>query len=541
VTRTRRRGAQGASSGRREGDDLGGPTGREERRVLLIGLLMALNLFFCLVLFDPKLHTGGDSSEYVSLASSVLRTGDGYADSAAPGDPVPHTKYPPGYPLMLAPLLALFGPNFVILKLLSVALTVSSVLVFSLWVTERVGPARWLAVSLAFAVNPAVVDYSRWILSEAPFLFVTLLALLFLQREAGEKAIGKYFWLSILAIVAAYYVRSVGIVLIAAGTFYYLLTRQWRKSVYYNAVAAALSLPWFVRNQLLEGSATPYIEQFLLRSVYEPEAGYHDLWGMIGRFFTNLWIYSAREMPRVLVGSDSLWSAHVAVRGLGVVVCVLALAGLVHTARKRVGVAEIYFALSCLAILLFEEVVSDVRYLVPLVPLVLVYAADGVTLVTEKGDALGDPSRVTSAAMIVFAAIGVFSQLARAPRNIEMIRQYGRGDALAGYHPNWRSFFLAADWVSANTPADAVVTVRKPRLFHLRTGRKVVLYPYSTDPDSVLDVVLDTDYVVVDQISATTARYLMPGIQAAPERFAVVFESPGTPTWVLRVLEPGER
>jgi len=521
-----------------ESQELDRGASRDDRSRLLIGLFMLLNLFFCLVLFDPKLHTGGDSSNYVSLAESVLRLGDGYADSMAPGAPVPHTKYPPGYPMLMAPLLAIFGRNFVVLKLLSVAFTVSSVFVFSLLSKERVSPRLWLATSLAFAVSPVVVDYSHWLLSEAPFLLFTLLALLFLQRESAEEDIGKYFWLSIFAIVATYYVRSVGIVFIGAGTLFYLIKRRWRKFFYYNVVGAALSLPWFIRNQLLEGSATPYIEQFLLRSVYEPEAGYYDLWGMMGRFFTNVSIYSAREMPRVLAGSNSLWSTTVPMKGLALVLCGFMVTGFLYVARKRLGVAEIYFALSCLAILLFEEVVSDVRYLMPLVPLMLFYISDGLTLAAEKATSLKNHAAPAVAAMALIATIGIFSQLVRAPQNMEMIRRYRGGDRLAGYAPNWRSFFVASDWVSANTPEDAVVTVRKPRLFHLWTGRKTAEYPFSTDPDSVLDVILDTDFVVIDQVSGTTGRYLVPAIVKGPERFRTVFQSDGPPTWVLQVTDP---
>ncbi len=499
---------------------------------------MLLNLVFCLLLFDPKLHTGGDSSNYVSLAESVLRSGDGYADSMAPGAPVPHTKYPPGYPVLMAPLLAIFGRNFVVLKLLSVAFTVSSVLVFCVLSKERVSPLLWLAMSLAFAVSPVVVDYSHCLLSEAPFLFFTLLALLFLQRESAEEGIGKYFWLSLFAIMATYYIRSIGIAFIGAGTLFYLIKRRWRKFLYYNVVGAALSLPWLIRNQLLKGSATGYIEAFLLRNMYEPEAGYNDLWGVIGRFFTNVSIYSAREMPRVLAGSNSLWSTTVPMKGLSLVLCGFMVIGFLYVVRKRLGVAEIYFALSCLAILLFQDVVSDVRYLMPLVPLMLFYISDGLTLVAEKATSLKNHTAPAVAAMALIATIGAFSQLARAPQNMEMIRRYRAGDQFAGYPPNWRSFFVASDWVSANTPEDAVVTVRKPRLFHLWTGRKITEYPFSTDPDSVLDVILDSDFVVVDQISGTTGRYLMPAIKKAPERFPTVFQSDEPPTWVLQVTEP---
>ena len=510
----------------------------DDRSRLLIGLCMLLNLLFCLLLFDPKLHTGGDSSSYVSLAESVLRLGDGYSDSMAPGAPVPHTVYPPGYPVLMAPLLAIFGRNFVVLKLLSVAFTVSSVLVFCVLSKERVSPLLWLAMCLAFAVSPIVVDYSHWILSEAPFLFFTLLALLFLQKESAEEGIGKYFWLSLFAIVATYYVRSIGIAFIGAGTLFYLIKRRWRKFLYYNVVGAALSLPWLIRNKLLEGSATGYIEAFLLRDMYRPEAGYNDLWGTIGRLFTNLSTYSAREMPRVLAGSNGLWSTTVPMKGLSLVLCGFMVIGFLYVVRKKLGVAEIYFALSCLAILLFQDVVSDVRYLVPLVPLMLFYISDGLTLAAEKATSLKNHTAPAVAAMALIAAIGALSQLERAPQNMEMIRRYRAGDQFAGYHPNWRSFFVASDWVSANTPEDAVVTVRKPRLFHLWTGRKITEYPFSTDPDSVLDVILDTDFVVVDQISSTTGRYLMPAIKKAPERFPTVFQSEEPPTWVLQVTDP---
>ena len=496
---------------------------------LLIGLFLLVHLFFCWVLFEPKLHTGGDSSEYVSLSESVLRVGDGYSDTMAPGDPVPHTKYPPGYPVLLAPLIFLFGRNIVVLKLFSVVLSVSSVFVFSLLARSYARPLLWAVMCFAFAANPVVVDYSHWLLSEAPFLFFLLLALLFLKKEGEEEEIGKYFWLSILAIVATYYVRSVGIVFIGAGTVFFLVRRQWRKFLYFNVLGAALSLPWFIRNQLLEGSATPYIEQFLLKSVYEPELGYHDFWGMVGRFFTNVWIYAGRELPRVFVGSASPWSETAFMKVLAVVLSLLIVVGFINTVRKNLGVGEIYFAFSCLAIFLFEEVVSDVRYLVVLVPLMFFYIADGLTLLGARARIFREAAGPAVAGMALIAAIGVFSQSARAPDNMVMLRLYSAGDRYAGYPLNWRGFFTAADWVKANTPEDAVVTVRKPRLFYVWTGRKVMEYPFSTDPDSVLGVVLGTDYVVVDQVSGTTFRYLVPAMERAPERFTPVFQTRNRP------------
>jgi len=504
---------------------------------LVVGACVFLSVLLCVARFEPKLHTGGDSAHYVLLAESLLQSGDGYADSMEPGDPVPQTKYPPGYPLMLAPLVALFGRNIPLLKVLSVVLTVGSVFIFTLFAEKRVDRGLWFVLCLAFALNPVIVDYSHWILSEAPFLFVTLVAFLFLEKSGEEESMGRSFWVGLAAIVVAYYIRSIGLVFLVAGTLFYLLRRRWREFLWFNVVGAGLSLPWFVRNRVVGGTATPYIDQFLLQSVYDPEAGYHDLWGMLGRVASNLWIYSVREMPRVLAGSEGAWIDSFALKAISLVLCGFAAIGFVRTVRGRLGVAEIYFALSCLAVVLFEEVVSDVRYLVPLVPLILLYVCEGVTAVARKVTSL-DPAVPILATFALISTIGLLSQLQAIPQNVEMLRRYERGDRYAGYHPVWRSFFEASDWLGANTPVDAVITVRKPRLVHLWTGRKVVLYPFSTDADSVLDVVLRTDYVVVDQISATTGRYLVPAIRRAPERFQALHRTEEPSTFVFGVRDP---
>ena len=191
----------------------------------LLGGLALLHVGLCLLLFDPKLHTGGDSATYMLLAESIATAGDGYSLHVDPGPPVAHTKYPPGYPLALAPLVALFGRNLVVLKLLSVVFTAASVVVFGL-MTRRAGwlpgggearpegpvsgqgangvretgeggaagrsrrllASPWFWLALAFAVSPGVIDYSRWMLSEAPFLLVTLFALWMMREDEAGPA-----------------------------------------------------------------------------------------------------------------------------------------------------------------------------------------------------------------------------------------------------------------------------------------------------------------------------------------------------------------
>lgn len=511
------------------------------RTVRTVGALAALHLLLCAILFDPKIHTGGDSATYVLLAESLLRAGDGFALSMEPGPPEAHTHYPPGYPALLAPAVALFGRNFLVLKLLSVLFTTASVIVFCLYTRRRREPTRgrettaWLCLGLAFAVNPGVIDYSRWMLSEAPFLLLTLVALWGLREDSKAERIGPAFVVALLASVASFYMRSIGALLLAATSTAYLVNRRWPRLVVHGVAGSALTIPWLVRNQFVADSASPYFGQFRMVNVYTPEAGNLDLIGFGGRLFENLWLYASREMPRLLVGSDSPWAAHPVLAAAGVAVSALAVLGLVR-ALRRPGAGEFYVVFMGLAILLFQESVNDVRYLVPLAPLILIYLFDAVEAlgrgVRRRVPGLS-PAVVATVALTVVA---LWSAAARAPANLDMIRRYQAGDHYAGYHPAWRNFMETAAWVEENTPDDAVVTVRKPRLFHALTGRRVRLYPYSR-PDSVLRVIRSTDYVVVDPIHGTTPRYLVPGIQQAPESFFLAYETSAPVTSVLGVRD----
>ncbi len=496
--------------------------------------LVALHLVLCAALFEPKIHTGGDSATYVLLAESLLTPGDGYSGSWEPGPPQAHTKYPPVYPALLAPLVAIFGRNFVVLKLLSVVFTAASVFLFCRYARRRREPTPWFFMALAFAVSPGVIDYSRWMLSEAPFLLFALLALWQLDRDRDEEGMARPFWLALLAAVISFYVRSIGALLLAAGSLSYLTRRKWRKFLVHGVVGAGLTIPWLVRNRLAEGAATPYLEEFLLSNVYNPEAGHLGLSGMVGRFFENGWLYASRELPRALAGSDSTWAGALPVVVLAVVVSCLVLLGLAHALRRRPGAPELYFVLIGAAIMLFQASVNDVRYLVPLIPLILIYAMDGAGVLARAARRFLPPSfPIFVAGALATLALG--AQAVRVPANLDMITRYAAGDPYADHHPAWRRFFEAAEWVKSNTPPDAVVTVRKPRLFNVLADRRALVYPFSTQPDSVLRVVRETDYVVIDAIHPTTSRYLVPALEQQPDGFHVAHQTQPPITWILGV------
>ena len=71
----------------------------KSKNLLWGAALVALFVISFSYIFDSKLNLNGDNCYYFANATSLAR-GDGYADMFGK----PTTNFPPGYPLLMAPL-----------------------------------------------------------------------------------------------------------------------------------------------------------------------------------------------------------------------------------------------------------------------------------------------------------------------------------------------------------------------------------------------------------------------------------------------------
>jgi hypothetical protein len=152
-----------------------------------------------------------DASLYVGLGRS-LAAGDGYAL-----DGVPHTKYPPGLPLLLAGLTmvadaeayALFHAGLVLALLVAAGLAGL--------VTRRLGypPAVVLASVLAVACSQALFDLSVVYLRTEPlYMALSLAALLAIWRAQAPRSGAAAVGAAAALVVAAISVRLAGVTLL---------------------------------------------------------------------------------------------------------------------------------------------------------------------------------------------------------------------------------------------------------------------------------------------------------------------------------------
>ncbi len=485
----------------------------------VLGALIAAHLILAFLLFDPKPFVGGDNAGYMALAES-LRTGEGYRNIYLPDAPR-HAQYPPVYPLILA-LAGALGGSLITFKILSVLFTATAVLFLFLLARARLGVAAALAATTPFALSPLLLYYSHWVLSEAPFVLLTLVALWAAERMGRSR---RWLIIAVAAGILAYLTRAAGLPFLVALLAVLAWHRQWRRLAGVGgAVVVAVGGWWLWGKLAATRSAEVYASNFLLVNPYAPEQGYVGPGDLLIRVVENLRLYAVEVTPQALAGRQP--PGGLALMALLTALLLLALAIVawardVREPRTLEGFALFYVAL----ISLWPQVWTDQRFLLPLLPVLFLYAAGGVIWCFDF--------MRTARPQWVLPVYGALLTLLAMPADVRVtlqnqrcMRLYRQGDALACYAPRWRAFVQAADWVRANTPEAAIVITRKPRLFYYYARRQGDVYPFTFDDAAMLEFLdgIAAEYVVVAGLSQTTSRYLVPVIRSVPERFALLHQ-----------------
>jgi 4-amino-4-deoxy-L-arabinose transferase-like glycosyltransferase len=183
------------------------------------------------------------------LQGALLRSLDG----------TPTAFWPPGYPLLLAGVYALFGPHLVVAKLLNVALAVATCGCVYALAARLFGPAVGLCAAAILAFLPDHVWYAPLLLSEVSFTAL-LAALLWLFAVWSERGVEGPRWIAFGALVgAAALVRGTAALFLAVPFGAWWLAERRTGPALRRTLAAALGMlavvaPWTLRNAAVMGA-----------------------------------------------------------------------------------------------------------------------------------------------------------------------------------------------------------------------------------------------------------------------------------------------
>lgn len=208
------------------------PRRPDTERSLTVAVVLAFVVLVALRFDEAPVGAMTDDAVYAEMARS-LAEGRGPVLHVGPDAPAANPGiFPPGFPLLLAPLALAFPASLAALKavpLLAALLLVPLCRRLSVpGAGAEAGAARPALLALVL-LNPWVVGWAGRVLSDLPYLSLSLAALLAFEpwRQAPQPKLGPTLLLGLLAGMALL-VRSAGLALLLAMLAVLAGGRQWR-------------------------------------------------------------------------------------------------------------------------------------------------------------------------------------------------------------------------------------------------------------------------------------------------------------------------
>ncbi|HKU60420.1 MAG TPA: hypothetical protein VJQ44_04320 [Gemmatimonadales bacterium] len=425
-----------------------GGLSRHAGAMLSLALAVGVAVFWIATLREGH-NWDGDYALYIMHAENIA-TGRPYGTTQYIYNPqnwIHPAAYPPGLPLLLAPVYRLAGLDLQRMKLVGVLSFALFLLVFGRTARRHLPLPLAVALIATIGFHPWIWGFKDTIFSELPFMLFCYATLDLTDRMAEQPL--KRSWGAILAsafaLALACLTRSIGVALFPA----ILLVYCWRTRKLINAGTltllggllliglSRLAFPYDAGtyvNQFAAGGGTP-----LLSGLQNYGSAVKDLLGVRNLHGSGL---------RTLLMAAFL---------------IVMFVGFAARARARLAVFELFFVLYWVALLTYPFQVEVSRYSLPVWPLMLFYAFTGVY---QLGTRAGAAARIAAPALLV---AGLW---------LLQVAQYRRADF--GPIP----FSVTADHsrevfevMKTRLPPDAVVLTRKPAIIALFTDRRAAVWP----------------------------------------------------------------
>jgi hypothetical protein len=411
-----------------------------------IACALLIGLFYLTTIREG--HAWGDDfSLYIRHAHNIVH-GEPYVATGYiynPSNPEIGPKlYPPGFPLLLAPVIGLFGSNLRPMKILVIAFFTAALLVMLSLFRDPLSRSYLTALVLIVGLNPFFWQFKDHVLSDIPFLFFVLSSLaLFARADAADGTAGRRATLAVLsglAAYAAYATRTLGVTLIPCFVIYGLCRYRRIRTNATLAAAVALALATFQH------------------MVWFRDASYFDQ-------IVNPVTVALHNVPTYLRVSSDLWENGYSglVRKVAFLVGgALAAFGYVMSLRTGLRLFHVFPPVYVVPVILWPAD-EGMRFLIPVVPFYFCYALLGVRRIDAAVERRWKWKR-KDAVLVVFLAAVLVSYAAR-----YSTLQFGPlREGIATQES--RQLF---DFITASTGPNDVLVFSRPRALALMTGRRV--------------------------------------------------------------------
>ena len=472
-------------------------------------LLLLIFLFDSMTLRQG--HSWGDDfalyihhGENIALDRPYAATGYIYNQREAWYGP---RTYPPVFPVLLAPVIKIYGLDFTAMKMEQVvAFTASLLLIYLLFRDELTLPYS-LALLVLIGFNPTLWEMKDNVTSDYPFWFFFLLSVLLIgkaPRDGSSAGVWRGWTSRVLiwgvctgaVIYLSYGTRSIGLMILPGFAIYEAF--KYRKATVFAIAAFSTALVLMLGQRiLLGGSESSYADQFhpSLHSLLE---NVHDYTSSIASF----WPWSAGRITAYL---------------LFAVVTVLAAIGCYRSLRRR-GLRPLEPILVCYgALILIWPGNQGLRFLLPIIPVYLAFSLIGLSSLTNRSTAL---VRWGALSFLLVWAVGLYAADYRT-------RDFARIPETSG-RP---SFVALCHFIRQRTKPDDVIVFYRARALSLFTDRPASVYFLDGTPALYgaqwrYFRQIGTDYIVYSRLFEPDRDFLKPVLDRHANAIHPVYRNP---------------
>ncbi len=475
-----------------------------------MGLFMLLFIIITLVYiatFYPDQGWGDDFAQYIHQAINISRGIDmketGYIYSRYTPELGPRA-YPPGFPLLLTPVYAIFGLNISAFQILLILLQlVALVIIYLLYLREVSWPMA-LILLMMLGLSPYLISFKRAVMSDIPFLLVNSALVLWIERIYSEQRFNRWTILiaSLLAF-AGYLIRTLGFVILGALLLSDLIKRRRLTRFTWGTIAGTILLV-VISRLVLGGGEESYLDQF---------AGYSPL--IILRGVEHYLLNSMRGFW----AGPSLSFIPYTPPILWILATPLIILGWIVRARRSTLFMELYFIFYLMIILAWPSI-QELRFLYPILPFFLLYAGIGFeTIRTVVKQQLGYRPAYTLAVLAAMVILAIYSV-----RTAKVVAAEGPVED-GPYTAVATALF---DFIREQTNPESVFVFYKPRALALYTERRASVFPYSQSMSVAVDYLdeIKVNYVIVQDTDPNTPNTALAAlIKTCPSSFELVFNN----------------
>ena len=483
--------------------------------------MIYLNRFLPLIIFsllsilrfDLKVWDDNDSVAYMNLAKSIVEYHN-YLSIYIKEMP-PHIHFPPGFPLLLAPLYAVFGINELALKMLPLISNIIAFFILTLLI-------RNFYILLVLSTSPLLISHSSKLLSEGHYLMFSLLSIyLFINRRYLSSSIFSGF---------SYLIRTSGISLIGSFLLYLLLKRNFKAFLMFLIISLIFILPWQIWTFIHENPYEvnfypPYFEQLISKVQLRPEFGYISIYDFALRPLKNFINYWFVLIPK------SIFNVKI---GLGLfIVGILLFIGFVYGFLKEkneeYSIIKLYTILYFALMFMWPEEWKYSRFVIPVLPFVVYFSFISLKHINEK---------VFKFVCIFVFAFNFIVNLRYAPLRMKEFATYMKGDIYLLYEPSFSNYLKAIHYIQKNIPKDKSVVSRIPHTVYLISGNRGGTRKFSNNTDSIILYLKNYDYVLVaPSLSELDKKYLFKPILKNAQHFKLIYQTEEPKVYLFEVVK----